>query len=86
MAVKERIFRLLLAKKELTRQEIAGLRELLAPLSQAARLQRYPMLLGREDIIIAGLTIYLALADLLGAAEFVASDAGLLDGLLLAGY
>lgn len=69
-----------------TRQEIAGLRELLAPLSPAARLQRYPMLLGREDIIIAGLTIYLALADLLGAAEFVASDAGLLDGLLLAGY
>ena len=44
------------------------------------------MLLGREDIIIAGLTIYLALVDLLGAAEFVASDAGLLDGLLLAGY
>lgn len=66
-----------------TRAEIAGLRELLAPLSPAARLQRYPMLLGREDIIIAGLTIYLALADLLGAAEFVASDAGLLDGLLL---
>lgn len=72
--------------RPVTRQEIAGLRELLAPLSPAARLQRYPMLLGREDIIIAGLTIYLALADLLGAAEFVASDAGLLDGLLLAGY
>lgn len=71
--------------RAVSRAEIVALRELLAPLSPAARLQRYPMLLGREDIIIAGLTIYLALADLLGAAEFVASDAGLLDGLLLRG-
>lgn len=55
----------------------------LAPLSPAERLQKYPMLAGREDIIIAGLQIYLELADLLGAEEFIASDAGLLDGLLL---
>lgn len=72
--------------RPVTRQEIAALREALLPISPAARLRRYPMLQGREDIIIAGLTIYLTLAELLGAEEFIASDAGLLDGLLLAGY
>ncbi len=55
----------------------------LQPLTPAERLQKYPLLQGREDIILAGLNIYLTLADLLGAAEFIASDAGLLDGLLL---
>lgn len=55
----------------------------LAPLSPKERLARYPMMAGREDIIICGLQIYLELADLLAAQEFIASDAGLLDGLLL---
>lgn len=66
-----------------SREELAGLCAELQPLSPAQRLQKYPMLQGREDIIIAGLTIYLTLADLLAATEFIASDAGLLDGLLL---
>lgn len=68
------------------RMSVAMLAELLAelsPLSPAERLARYPMMAGREDIIICGLQIYLELADLLGASEFVANDAGLLDGLLL---
>ncbi len=68
-----------------SREELAGLRAELQPLSPAQRLQKYPLLQGREDIIIAGLSIYLALADLLAASEFIASDAGLLDGLLLRG-
>lgn len=62
---------------------LAALKAELEPLSPAERLHKYPMLAGREDIIIAGLTIYLTLAELLAAEEFVASDAGLLDGLLL---
>lgn len=63
--------------------QLRGLLAELLPLSPAARLARYPMMAGREDIITCGLKIYLELADLLGVREFVASDAGLLDGLLL---
>lgn len=65
---------------------LANLLAELAPLSAAERLARYPMMSGREDIIIAGLQIYLELADLLAAEEFIASDAGLLDGLLLGNF
>lgn len=65
---------------------LADLLAELAPLSAAERLVRYPMMSGREDIIIAGLQIYLELADLLAAEEFIASDAGLLDGLLLGNF
>lgn len=84
---------MLLNLSEYSREAVSGyrmsverLRALLAelaPLTPAERLQKYPLLAGREDIIIAGLTIYLQLAELLPAAEFIASDAGLLDGLLL---
>lgn len=68
------------------RMSVRRLRQLLQelePLSPAERLQKYPMLAGREDIITCGLQIYLQLAELFSAAEFIASDAGLLDGLLL---
>lgn len=63
--------------------ELQTLREELLPLTPAERLQKYPLLAGREDIICAGMAIYLQLARLLPTTEFVASDAGLLDGLLL---
>ena len=69
--------------RRVSRAEIERLCADLQPLTPAERLQKYPLLQGREDIILAGLNIYLTLADLLGAAEFIASDAGLLDGLLL---
>lgn len=82
-----------LGLKEYDREAVSGYRmtvgalaDLLAelsPLTPSERLVKYPMMSGREDIIICGLQIYLELADLLGAEEFVASDAGLLDGLLL---
>ncbi len=63
--------------------ELQNLQRELLPLSPAERLQKYSMLTGREDVICAGIAIYLQLAALLKTAEFVASDAGLLDGLLL---
>lgn len=69
--------------RRVSRAEIERLAAALRPLTPAQRLQKYPLLQGREDIILAGLQIYLTLADLLGATEFIASDAGLLDGLLL---
>lgn len=68
------------------RVSVAQLQQLLAelaPLTPEQRLAAYPQLAGREDIIISGLQIYLELAELFAAQEFVASDAGLLDGLLL---
>lgn len=84
---------MLLDLREYSRDAVSGYRmsvgqlqsllDELSPLSPAERLARYPMMAGREDIITCGLKIYLELADLLGAQEFVASDAGLLDGLLL---
>lgn len=84
---------MLLDLREYSREAVSGykvsvgqLRDLLAELAlltAAERLARYPMMAGREDIITSGLKIYLELADLFGAQEFVASDAGLLDGLLL---
>lgn len=84
---------MLLDLHEYSREAVSGyrvsvgqLRDLLAelaPLQPAERLARYPMMAGREDIITCGLKIYLELADLFGVQEFVASDAGLLDGLLL---
>lgn len=85
---------MLLDLQEYSREAVSGycmgvakLQELLAelmPMTPAERLQRYPQLAGREDIIISGLQIYLELSKILGADEFIASDAGLLDGLLLA--
>lgn len=63
--------------------ELQNLQAELLPLTPAERLQKYPMLTGREDVICAGIAIYLQLAALLQTTEFVASDAGLLDGLLL---
>jgi exopolyphosphatase/pppGpp-phosphohydrolase len=63
--------------------DLQALKAEMQPLTPAARLQKYPLLLGREDIIICGIDIYLTLAELTGSKEFVASDAGLLDGLLL---
>lgn len=63
--------------------ELQALYAELLPLSPAERLERYPLMAGREDIIISGIEIYLTLAELTGATEFMASDAGLLDGLLL---
>ncbi len=78
---------------EYTREAVHGrmvtldeLRDLYAELSlltPAERLELYPLMTGREDIIISGIEIYLTLAELTGATEFMASDAGLLDGLLL---
>ena len=66
-----------------TLAELQNLQAELLPLLPAERLQKYPMLSGREDVICAGITIYLQLAALLQTTEFVASDAGLLDRLLL---
>lgn len=63
--------------------ELENLQAELLPLSPAARLQKYPLLTGREDVICAGIRIYLQLAALFKTGAFVASDAGLLDGLLL---
>ena len=64
-------------------EELNSLQAELLPLTPAERLQKYPLMQGREDVICAGIAIYLQLAALLAAKEFVASDAGLLDGLLL---
>lgn len=64
-------------------EEIAALQNKFLGMAPAERLAAYPLLEGREDIITAGLEIYLNLAELLGADGFIASDAGLLDGLLL---
>lgn len=66
-----------------TLQQLQQLHRELAPLAPAERLAKYPLMAGREDIILAGIEIYLTLAELTGASEFMASDAGLLDGLLL---
>lgn len=66
-----------------TVRELRELNDSFLAISPKERLAQYPMLAGREDIITAGLTIYLELARLLGAEGFTASDAGLLDGLLL---
>jgi exopolyphosphatase/guanosine-5'-triphosphate,3'-diphosphate pyrophosphatase len=63
--------------------DLQALKAEMQPLTPGERLQKYPLLLGREDIIISGIDIYLTLAELTGSKEFVASDAGLLDGLLL---
>lgn len=69
--------------RAVTVDQLRLLHDELAPLTPSERLVKYPLLAGREDIILSGIEIYLTLAELTGAREFMASDAGLLDGLLL---
>lgn len=69
--------------RAVTVEQLRQLYDELAPLTPAERLARYPLMAGREDIILSGIEIYLTLADMCGARQFMASDAGLLDGLLL---
>ncbi len=68
---------------KLTKAELTAYYNELTELSGEEILKRYPLLKNREDIIADGISIYLALFELLDLAEITVSDAGILDGLLL---
>ncbi len=68
----------------LSLEEVTALGEELAGLSLAARCQYSPLLARRGEIILEGLAILESAMDLLGAKEIIVSDAGILEGLLLA--
>lgn len=67
----------------LTKAELTAYYNELTVLSGEKILKKYPLLKNREDIIADGISIYLALFEMLGFAEITVSDAGILDGLLL---
>ncbi len=67
----------------ISRSEIAGIFERLLPLSPKERTQIPGLEKGREDLIIAGISVLLNTMDLFGFAELKVSDYGLLEGLAL---
>jgi len=67
-----------------SRQELEDLGATIACLPLEKRQQRWPLLEGREDIILEGLSILLQVMDNGKVDRIIASDAGILDGVLLA--
>ena len=67
----------------LKRAELEALFERLKALPSSERRFLKGMEPGREDIILAGLMIYLAVLDLLGLSSLTVSETGILEGLLL---
>jgi len=70
---------------KLSKEEITAFYQRLLLLAPAERLQQMPLLAGREDIMEYGMLIIITMMELLDQDEIWVSDAGLLDGLLLAG-
>ncbi len=64
--------------------ELLTLGEAISSLSLAKRRQKWPLLQDREDIILEGLAIVLQVMAAGGITEITVSDAGILDGILLA--
>lgn len=68
----------------LANAEVRRIKELLAPLSPAERLQIPGLEPGREDLIMAGVLVVLQTMECFGFDQMKVSDYGLLEGLLLA--
>lgn len=69
--------------KKLTYEQILSLRKRLAALNDKDRCAYSPLLAQRGEIIVKGLDILLAILEILDAGSLWASDAGILDGVLL---
>lgn len=69
--------------KKLTYEQILSLREKLAALTDKDRCAYSPLLAQRGGIIVNGLDILSAILEILDADFLLASDAGILDGVLL---
>lgn len=69
----------------LNKADLGIIKAELEVLTLAERVAAYPLLAGREDIILDGILIYETLMDLANIEEIIVSDSGILDGLLL-GY
>lgn len=69
----------------LTAAALEAFKKELAPLAGNERRERYPILGERSELIIGGLDILLMILAEFGCEQFTVSDAGILDGLLLAG-
>jgi exopolyphosphatase/pppGpp-phosphohydrolase len=66
----------------LSLEAINNWRQRLDPLSAEERRQSWPLLFGREDIIVCGIDILLAVMSALSVPEIIVSDAGILTGVL----
>jgi len=69
--------------KILTLAELTEMRQQLAAMSPAERLQVVGLPAKRVDIIVPGLVILTTLLQMLGAGQMMISDAGILDGVLM---
>jgi exopolyphosphatase/guanosine-5'-triphosphate,3'-diphosphate pyrophosphatase len=69
----------------LTRDQIHSIYQRLQPMTPAERLEVAGLEKGREDLIIAGMLIFLQSMELFGIESIRVSDFGLLEGLILAG-
>lgn len=69
----------------LNKADLGIIKAELMEMTLAERVAAYPLLAGREDIILDGILIYETLMDLAKIPEIIVSDSGILDGLLL-GY